>query len=292
MPSRVLKRGDTIQFQVNGEPVDFDESQWTLNGRSVLTNFKEHFKLSTATCKEFEKDKFLLTGVTAKSNAALIGGVALASTMAFSFWNRKVLMQFFNNPSQMGEIAPFSSTTVNALLEPLTKRLEINPSVKVLEVGAGSGGITKKLVELKKKYKEMEVTIVEMNPEFKRGLEKITKESNFQLKIGDYTQLVDLSGPFDFIISTVPEQSLDAKIVQNVTETLFKDLKPGGYLTRVRYVLKLRWIAPFFKKEKADNIREAFKISSEFDAKHKAELKLILWNIPPTYVLTIQNPAQ
>jgi phospholipid N-methyltransferase len=291
MPSRVLKKGDTIQFQVNGEPVDFDESQWTLNDRSVLTNFKEHFKLSTATCKEFEKDKFLLTGVTSKSNAALIGGVALASTMAFSFWNRKVLMQFFNNPSQMGEIAPLSSTTVNALLEPLTKRLEINPSVKVLEVGAGSGGITKKLVELKKKYKEMEVTIVEMNPAFEPVLEDIIKGSNVQLKMGDYTTLIDKGGPFDFIISTLPEQSLSASIVNKITDTMFKDLKEAGFLTRVRYVLKLRWIAPFFKKEKADNIREAFRISSEFDAKHKAESKLILWNIPPTYVSTIRKPS-
>lgn len=288
MPPRVLKRGDTIQFIVNGEPVDFEDGLWTLNGRSVLTNFKEHFKLSSATCKEVNGG-YVLSGTTSPSNAALIGGVALASTMAFSFWNRKVLMQFFNNPSQMGEIAPFSSTTINALLAPLMKQLEIDPKVKVLEVGAGSGGITKKLVELKQKYPDLELTIVELNQEFKPLLEEITRGVNVQLKWGDYSTMVDVGNPFDFIISTLPEQSLPADLVEKITNKMYADLKSGGYLTRVRYVLKLRWIAPFFKKEKADDIREAFKISSEFDTKHKAESKLILWNIPPTYVLTINK---
>jgi phospholipid N-methyltransferase len=289
MPSHVLQKGDAIQFQVNGEAVDFDESQWTLNGRSVLTNFKEHFKLSTATCKEFEKGKFMLAGTTSKSNAALIGGVALASTMAFTFWNRKVLTQFFNNPSQMGEIAPVSSTTVNALLAPLVKRLGSSAEpVTALEVGAGTGGITQKLVELKTKYKNLNVTIVEFNKEFEPVLKQIIGNSGVELKIEDYTKLP--KNEYDFIISTVPEQSLDAAVVKTITNKMHDELKNGGSLTRVRYVLKLRWIAPFFKKEKADNIREAFKVSSEFDEKHKAESKLILWNIPPIYVLTIQNP--
>ena len=106
---------------------------------------------------------------------------------------------------------------------------------------------------LKKKYKEMEVTIVEMNPAFEPVLEDIIKGSNVQLKMGDYTTLIDKGGPFDFIISTLPEQSLSASIVNKITDTMFKDLKEAGFLTRVRYVLKLRWIAPFFNTR--DGIR-------------------------------------
>ena len=277
---RILRIGDTIHFWVDGDRVNFPESEWSAGGRSVMTNFKNFYRLDDVACKERSSGEFVLNGTTSR---ATVGG-------GESFWNRNVLYQFFSNPSQMGEIAPFSSATIDALLAPLVRKLATNARVKVVEVGAGTGGVTRKLVDLKRQYPHtLKVYVVELNEAFQPVLETIIGNSGVKLLMGDYND-VKSNRKIDFIVSTLPEQSLPADLVKALTEKMEKDLKPGGFLTRVRYVLKLHWLTPFFSKQKAQDITEACRVSTEFDKKYHATSELILWNIPPVDVLTIEKP--
>ena len=124
---------------------------------------------------------------------------------------------YINRPRSIGHGETISQPFIVALM---TELLDLQPTDRVLEIGAGSGYQAAVLAELAR-----EVFTIEIVESLGRAAEARLKElgyPNIQVRIGDGFKCWPEAAPFDAIIVTAaPER---------VPETLVEQLKVGGRL--------------------------------------------------------------
>ena len=200
--------------------------------------------------------------------------------------NRKVIAEFLNNPTSVGEIAPFSETTIKELLIPINERLKNDKHtdiIRILEVGAGEGGVTRSLMKLKSNNPRLSINVVELENGFCVGLKDIVTDQaalNCPRDILSYE-----NGKFDFIISTIPEQNLSADVLKQIFEKFKSSLKNSGVISRVRYKVSYTYVWPLLSKKTKNRVKSTMKVIRKFEDKETTTTKTTVWkNIPPTGV--------
>ncbi len=228
------------------------------------------------------------------------GLVALVSSM---YNNRRILKRFYESPSEMGEIAPFSPSTIHALTRPLRRLVAAQllckvqgekscGSLRVLEIGAGDGHLTQSICDLLEVFDKTTVVdvkfdVVEFDETARDKLQSIQSGCRFMsLHIVDYTKF-EGKHKYDVIISTLPEQTMPYDVLNAALNKMVKEVKPGGHVMRVQYVTKLTWLSSFLPKKRVDELIKVMALKKQFDYVHKVRHSLIWNNIPPTYVLTL-----
>lgn len=210
-------------------------------------------------------------------------------------FNSKVIKEMIKNPSVIGEIAPFSEKTSQMILLPLTalslkKRLEgANQSpIKVLEIGAGAGHVTHNILKEMGNYPgvKYKFDVVEMTEEFKSSLDYTLNQAprnvEFQLFMNDFLKFSG-SG-YDIIISTLPEQTIPSHVNYELIEKMKSCLNPKGVLSRVRYVLRKKWLRMFFKKDVVDDVMATDHLQRDLTSRNLTQKHLVVDNLPPVYV--------
>ena len=253
---------------------------------------------------ESHKKAEINTNLLIKAGLGLTAAGAAGSSM---YNNQKVLKQFFKNPSVMGEIAPFSSSTIHSLTRPLRrlveKRLLCSGSeekchpIRVLEIGAGSGMLTKQICEIMNVLKDDKnndkdtFDVVEMEEAFRSDLDEIKKTcSLMNLHIKDFQSFSKTTKyKYNIIISTLPEQTIDFDPLSSILKLMNKLLKTNGYLMRVQYVTNMLWLQKFMTKEQVEKYKKVMELKKKFDFVHNAERHIVWNNVPPTYVITIKK---
>ena len=199
---------------------------------------------------------------------------------------------------QTGAVSPSSPPLVNEILRYLSSTKPLN----ILELGAGSGVVTRKVIQKKKPKDRFDA--IEIDEGLFETLQKSVLEledrgcrmDNVHLHHFDFTKWNCPKGiTYDLIVCTFPFTTLPPDIVQAILDKISQLLKPGGIFTYISYVgareaVKLK---AFFKDDEEE--LDAFKIIMQiFDAwkdEHFTRLKrsIVPINAPPSFVFHLQR---
>lgn len=205
------------------------------------------------------------------------------------------LRQFRERFETTGAIAPSSRFLAKSMTRYLSKRGE--DSVRVLEIGPGTGPVTSRIVGHLRTGDHFD--LVELNESFVTLLnDRFQKESAWrqaapfseihQLPVQDFQP----DEKYDFVISGLPLNNFPADLVDAISSKYFELLKPGGVLSYFEYM----YVRPIRKvitrgPEKA-RICRIDDTMQQHCSRHRIRRDNIWMNIPPAWVQHLQQPEQ
>ena len=199
----------------------------------------------------------------------------------------RFLQDYFRYPNVVGALAPSSRALAVALCEPYQR---CSAPASVLEVGAGTGAITRYLGSVLGQDDELD--ICEVHPEFADILERdVLTRADFSPAVADgrvrllrsAVQNLGYENRYDFVISGLPLTSFDLRDVRDVFGVIRRSLRPGGVLSYFEYV-GLRETSRYLaigKRRRRVRLVSAF--LSEHIRKHQFDVKTVFSNLPPAH---------
>ncbi len=188
---------------------------------------------------------------------------------------------------KIGALAPSSSFLAVAM----TKYVEEYRDAKsILEVGAGTGAITKTLA--KRMSRSQHADIVEIYPQLSMLLNwRFSNFPSISIHCSDIVQFIP-EAKYDVIISSLPLNAFAPAKTSAVIDRLVELAAPGAVISFFEYKI-LQKLAPFFlaKKKLADYYQSRGRIEN-FINEYKFDEAVIRLNIPPAVVhyLRIKKP--
>ncbi|CAN5860084.1 hypothetical protein BH20ACI4_BH20ACI4_14520 [soil metagenome] len=191
--------------------------------------------------------------------------------------NIEFLQAFIKNPLKVGAITPSSPELAREML----RGIEPNEQNIILELGVGTGAITKFIADIvpdEKSYLGVEIDrklVNSLNVKFPRmtilpgnacELEKLHKKSNL--------------GKVSYIISCLPFVSIPNDIGEKILSEIEKFMEQGCMFRTIQY-------AHGFYMPSAIKLREFMR--KRYGKSYKSPL--IVKNVPPAYVLTWQTKS-
>ncbi len=205
--------------------------------------------------------------------------------------------EFRNQFTTTGSVMPSSRFLASAMTGPL-KKLENsnnkNGGLNILEVGPGTGAVTKTIVKLLKP--EDRFDLVELNENFANLLkERFQTDSSYQ-RVNSQSQVhvcplqdFQTDVEYDIIISGLPLNNFPADLVKEIYERFFQLLKPGGTLSYFEYM----YIRAIKKKISGKATREHLIQLEEIIYPYLDESRIkqswVFLNIPPAWVQHLQK---
>lgn len=225
-----------------------------------------------------------------KAATVVMGGLLTIS--ATSSANVKDLMSFLKgmakNPGQVGAVTPCSSYAVNELLRPLAQAARAhqkNGFLRILEVGAGVGTCTEKLVGiLQSSGIKYQLDVIEIDESFCTILrKKFGSNKSITIHCIDATQWKP-TGVYNYIVSTLPFTILTSEQVAQILDMYQAIIKENGEIAYVELVgfVPLNKIVLQGKKRK--EFFAKLKKMADFKKNFSVETVTVLRNVPPLYV--------
>lgn len=199
----------------------------------------------------------------------------------------RFLQEYLQQPNIVGAIAPSSQALAAALCEPYRRATK---PVVVLEVGAGTGAITRYLGSLLRPTDR--VDICEINPEFATIIEenvltgpaytRAVAEDRVRL-LRSAVQALDFEHRYDFVISGLPFTAFAYEEVKDIFEVIKRSLKPNGVFSYFEYVAMRQASRIFSVGRRRKRIRSVSTYLSRIIRDHQIASRMVLKNLPPAY---------
>jgi phospholipid N-methyltransferase len=194
---------------------------------------------------------------------------------------------------QAQEVGAFSHTSrvvADAVAEPVRQAAAAGGPLRVLEVGAGTGALTRAIVEHLRPGDTLD--LVEINTEFAKVLRDLfpTRPDGPQVNVLER----DIDGlpaaDYDVIVSSLPLMNLSPEKVQRVFERYLTELlRPGGTLSYYDYWAKeVRTFLTGGRERR--RMREVLRVTKEFRDRYEVRDRLIPWNVLPALVHYLERP--
>ncbi len=197
----------------------------------------------------------------------------------------RFLHGFVRNPNVVGAIGPSSRSLAAALAEPLRKAPR---PVSILEVGAGTGAITRYLGTVL--TPEDEFDICEIENSFADILEHdvLTRPEFAPLMAGGRVQLLRMpvqmlpaEKKYDFIISGLPLTVFELRDVEDVFAVIRRCLKPGGVFSYFEYLGMRRTSRALALGRRRERLRAVNAFLTQNLRDHRFARKSVFLNFPP-----------
>jgi phospholipid N-methyltransferase len=197
------------------------------------------------------------------------------------------LRRFFSDPTVVGAVAPSSRALAAELCAPFRERTK---AAAVLEIGAGTGAITRQIGSLLGDRDELD--ICEIEPRFADILERsVLTHRDFAQPMLDGrirlmrapVQEIDCENRYDFIISGLPLTAFALRDVKAVFQVIRRSLKPGGVLSYFEYVGLRRTSKVLALGKQRKRVWTVSAYLSHRIRKHQYERQTVLQNFPPAY---------
>jgi phosphatidylethanolamine/phosphatidyl-N-methylethanolamine N-methyltransferase len=204
--------------------------------------------------------------------------------------------QFRTQFHTTGAIAPSSRRLARAMTRPIA---EARGPANILEVGPGTGAVTRRILHLLKA--EDRLDLVELNERFAEMLRQ-RFESDPAFKSAAAQSRVHVCGiesfesdvRYDFIVSGLPFNNFSPTFVEQVLESLFELLAPGGILSffEYMYVRPLRRLVS--RPAERRRLTDLDRVLGAFLGRHGISRHSVFLNMPPAWVqhLHKENPPR
>ncbi len=188
------------------------------------------------------------------------------------------LKQFVRNFAHTGAVTASSRFLAHAITDHVRPGHE---PVNILEVGAGTGAFTQRLVKLLRPGDRL--VVYEINKEFADLLRK---------RFGGNSQVEIVCAPiqdikrkptFDFIVAGLPLNNFPPELVRGILETLRDVAKPGATASYFEYAAIRRLKSPFVGKAERERLRRVAAVMAEFLHRHHIRSRFVLFNVPPAF---------
>ena len=196
-----------------------------------------------------------------------------------------------------GAIAPSSRFLARAQTGPLANlKAHTDRPVRVLEVGPGTGAVTRQIVELLEPGDTFD--LVEINTAFAELLKRrFTDDPAFSsLSASARVHAVPLQefsseAPYDVIVSGLPMNNFSSELVEELFEAYFRLLGPEGTLSYFEYM----YMRPMRKLVSGRKDRERVNRIAEIMRRHCRQRRMrtswVLANLPPAWIQHLSGHA-
>lgn len=204
----------------------------------------------------------------------------------------KFLTQTFRDYHHVGAIAPSSRSLARALAWALDRRPPAGP-MRVLEVGPGTGALTRGILE--KLQPQDQLVLCEINQDFVHALEeRFSTDPEFQkwrantqilcMPVQDFTA----DTTFHHIVCGLPFNNFPPQLVKAIFAKFSSLLLPGGTASYFEYA----WIRPlkrlFSSHSERRRIDGVGAVLDDLIAHYEIRHQLVLWNLPPAWARTLR----
>jgi phosphatidylethanolamine/phosphatidyl-N-methylethanolamine N-methyltransferase len=197
------------------------------------------------------------------------------------------LRRYLAAPSRVGAIAPSSRTLARKLAEPFLAR---EKPARVLEVGAGTGPVTRFLGE--HLGPEDVLHICEIDPRFADILERDVlsrgalargrAEGRVRL-IRAGIEEITIPNTYDYILCGLPFTAFAPGDVRKILRVIEKNLKPGGVFSYFEYRGMRRLACTFLRGSGRRRVRRVSRIMDRGIARHEVARRTAWRNAPPAW---------
>lgn len=189
------------------------------------------------------------------------------------------LNNFFSNPDTVGSVIPSSKSLAKEIISKIN--IAGRP-LKILEVGAGTGVMTK---EISRKIRPEDlVDVIEVDYNFCDLLyEKFSLKENVHVNC---VSILDWNPGYlyDYIISGLPFNAFDAEFVSLILEKYKKLLKPGGIISYFEYIALADIKHFFLSGEKKNKFSKTITTTTSFRNSFEFARGTVFSNVPPARV--------
>lgn len=195
-----------------------------------------------------------------------------------------------------GAVAPSGSPLAQRLAAPLPAPSGRSP-LRVLEVGAGTGTVTRALAERIGPGDRLDT--VEINPRFVQLLTGALRTDPVLASASEQIRIVPESichtplpvNSYDMIVSCLPFMNFAPDMVRSLLERYMAALVPGGHLTFFGYLGTLSLRTLFAQRAEAARYRAVAAVLAEFSARYGGDGGSVVWrNLPPARVSHLRAP--
>ena len=199
----------------------------------------------------------------------------------------RFLKGYVRDPSSVGAVAPSSRALAGALCEPFRRRTR---PAKVLEVGAGTGAITRHLGTLL--GDEDELDICEIDADFATILEQdVLTQTDFVSRFAagrirllkKPVQGITEEDRYDFVVSGLPLTAFELQEVKEVFAAIRRCLKPDGVFSYFEYIGLRRTSRVLALGRHRARIRSVSAYLTDHIRSHQFECRTVLRNFPPAH---------
>jgi phospholipid N-methyltransferase len=184
-------------------------------------------------------------------------------------------------------VAPSSRYLAAALVRPFSER---TCPATVLEIGAGTGRVTTRLIDLL--GPEDHLDVCEIQPSLADLIESRVMSTpharaarargRLRLLRCPAQDIVDPHG-YDFIISGLPFTAFGPELVQTILDAVQRNLRPDGVFSYFEYLVLRRLNRSFALGGSRRRIRAVSAILDRYIRDHQFSRETVLLNIPPAY---------
>lgn len=182
------------------------------------------------------------------------------------------LLHFIKDLKKVGAIAPSSKFLAKDLVEQLKIELSCDdcPSLNILEIGPGTGPLTKQIAKLVRPKDNVDV--VEIHDHFFNLVNEKYNSNNISIHHEDILQF-NPNRTYDYIFSSLPYEAMPEDLTQKIWKKKLDLCSKKAYICYFKYVS--------FRKFKS-NFEEAVV------EKYQSDKKVVLLNIPPAKLFTLE----
>lgn len=200
----------------------------------------------------------------------------------------------FRNMKTVGTICPSSPMLARELAAAAT---EAETPKRVLEVGPGTGPVTKEILRSLRRGDRFD--IVELSTEFCRDLEgkvlapwRDRQTAGVEVRLHNAAiQDVELeAGSYDCVVCGLPFNNFDHGLVEAIMHRMLELLRPGGELSYFCYLGAKAMKGSISDERGRDNLRAIKRIEDELHLTHAGIRKVVLANFPPAEVRRLRKP--
>jgi phospholipid N-methyltransferase len=199
---------------------------------------------------------------------------------------RRFFREFRRDFHHTGAVLPSGLFLARELARPL---LGERPPFTVLEVGPGTGSVTRCLISRLRPGDRLDA--VEINPNFAdllaRRLERDPDLVSRRHQVRILTAAVqDVPGEavYDLIVSGLPLNNFSLAEIRSVFATFRRLLKPDGVLSYFEYAFIRRLKAPFAGKSERYRLVRKGRLLARYLDRHQTDSSRIWLNVPPAVV--------
>jgi phospholipid N-methyltransferase len=206
--------------------------------------------------------------------------------MPFLSEHLEFLRQYRRRFETTGAVAPSSRFLARALTGPLARH---SGPARVLEVGPGTGAVTRRIVRLIKPDDRLD--LVELNESFVAVLRRrFAEEPPFrrvaeraavhQCPIQEFRSEL----PYDYIICGLPFNNFPPALVREIFDVFFRLLAPGGVLSYFEYMYMRPLRKAVSNSDGRQRLSELEGVLQGYLASHRIRRDWVFVNIPPAWV--------